>query len=129
MPRPSALLRLIDFAVPCLLVLGGVQPLLGAAEGNVGSSWAFGLTAPAVVAAALVFIASRLFDRGDAVQPPWYSAWALMPGAFLLAGAAAMCIIGALIEFAAVMPALWILLLAGGAAWVAGIAVVRRASR
>jgi len=86
LPRPSALLRLIDFAVPCLLVLGGVQP-------------------------------------------PWYSAWALMPGAFLLAGAAAMCIIGALVEFSAVMPALWILLLAGMVAWIAGLLVVRKASR
>ena len=129
MPRPSALLRLIDFAVPCLLALGGVQPLLGAAEGNVGSSWAFGLAAPAVISASLVFIAGRLFDRGDAVQPPWYSAWALMPGAFLLAGAAAMCIIGALVEFSAVLPALWILLATGVVAWVAGMLVVRRASR
>jgi len=128
-PRPSALLRLIDFAVPCLLALGGVQPLLGAAQGNVGSAWAFGLTAPAVTSAALVFITGRLIDRGDAVQPPWYSAWALMPGAFLLAGAAAMCIIGALVEFSAVMPALWILLLAGMVAWIAGLLVVRRASR
>ena len=87
MPRPSALLRLIDFAVPCLLALGGVQPLLGAAEGNVGSSWAFGLAAPAVTSAALVFIAGRLVDRGHAV------------------------------------------LAAGVVAWVAGMLVVRRASR
>ena len=129
MPRPSALLRLIDFAVPCLLALGGVQPLLGAAEGNVGSAWAFGLAAPAVTAAALVFIVGRFFDRGDAVQPPWYSAWALMPGAFLLAGAAAMCIIGALVQFSAVMPALWILLTGGVVSWVAGMLVVRRALR
>jgi hypothetical protein len=128
-PRPSALLRLIDFAVPCLLALGGVQPLLGAAEGTVGPWWAVGLAAPAVVGAALVFIAGRLFDRGDLVQPPWYSAWALLPGAFLLAGATAMCIFGALVELAAIMPAMWALLAAGIVAWAVGLVVVRRASR
>lgn len=129
MPRASALLRLLAFAVPCALALAGVQPLLGAAVGDVGSGWAMILAAPAVVAAVLVFGAGRLFDRGDVVQPPWYSAWALLPGAFLLAGAAAMCVFGALVEFAVIVPAMWALLAAGSVAWAAGMLVVRRASR
>jgi hypothetical protein len=129
LPRASALLRLLVFAVPCALALGGVQPLLGAAAGEVGGGWAVTLAAPAVGAAAIVFAAGRLLDRGDAVQPPWYSAWALLPGAFLLAGAAAMCVFGALVELAVIMPAMWSLLAAGTAAWAAGMVVVRRASR
>src|SRR5450756_1035226 len=72
MPPASALLRLLAFAVPSALAAAGVQPLLGAAIGVVQRGWAFGLTAPAVIAAGLVFGAGRLFDRGDSVQPPWY---------------------------------------------------------
>ena len=129
MPRASALLRLLAFAVPSALALGGAQPLLGAAAGEVGAGWAISLAAPAVVAAALVFVAGRLFDRGDVVQPPWYSAWALLPGAFLLAGAAAMCVFGALVELSLIVPTMWALLVSGTVAWSTGIVVVRRASR
>ena len=96
MPPASAILRLLTFAVPAALAAAGVQPLLGAATGEVELGWAIGLSAPAVIVAGLVFGAGRLFDRGDVLQPPWYSAWVLFPGAFLLAGAAAMCIFGAL---------------------------------
>ena len=129
MPPASAILRLLAFAVPSALAAAGVQPLLGAATGEVQLSWAIGLTGPAVVVAALVFGAGRLFDRGDAVQPPWYSAWVLFPGAFLLAGAAAMCIFGALIELALIPLAMWTFLVAGSVLWAGAIVLVRSASR
>jgi hypothetical protein len=90
---------------------------------------AFGLAAPAVIVAALVFGAGKLFDRGDSVQPPWYSAWILLPGAFLLAGAAAMCIFGALVELSLITRTMWILLIAGSLLWAAALVLVRSASR
>jgi hypothetical protein len=129
MPRASALLRLLAFAVPCALALAGVQPLLGAAAGNVDLGWAARLAVPAVGAAALVFGAGRWFDRGDVVQPPWYSAWALLPGAFLLAGASAMCIFGALFELSLIIPTMWALLVSGAVAWAGAMVLVGRASR
>ena len=109
--------------------MAAVQPLLGAAAGAVGIPWALSLAAPAVVAAGLVFGAGRLSDRGDVVQPRWYSAWLLLPGAFLLAGAAAMCIFGALVEFPSITSTMWALLVAGSLSWSAGIVWVRRTSR
>jgi hypothetical protein len=121
------MLRLVAFAVPASLAMAGVQPLLGAAVGGVGLGWAIGLAAPAMGAAALVFGAARLFDRGDSLQPPWYSAWVLLPGAFLLAGAAAMCIFGALMEFSLIPTTMWALLVAGTATWTGAIVLVRRA--
>lgn len=129
MPHASAILRLLAFAVPSALATAGIQPLLGAAAGVVELRWALGLTAPAVVAAGLVFGAGRLFDRGDLVQPPWYSAWMLFPGAFLLAGAAAMCIFGALVEFSLITWTMWVLLSVGSLLWAAAIVLVRTASR
>ena len=129
MPPASAILRLLAFAVPSALAAAGVQPLLGAAIGVVQLGWAFRLTAPAVIAAGLVFGAGRLFDRGDSVQPPWYSAWILFPGAFLLAGAAAMCIFGALIEFSMITWTMWVLLITGSLLWAGAMAQVRAASR
>ncbi len=123
------MLRLVAFAVPSALAAAGVQPLLGAATGTVELRWAIGLAAPAVIVAGLVFGAGRLFDRGDAVQPPWYSAWALLPGSFLLAGAAAMCIFGALVEFALITWTLWVLLIVGSLLWAAAMFLVRSASR
>ncbi|MDQ6880026.1 MAG: hypothetical protein M3082_20475 [Candidatus Dormibacteraeota bacterium] len=129
MPKASTLLRLLVFAVPAALAMAGVQPLLGAAVGAVGTRWAIGLTAPAVAAAALVFGAGRLLDRGDLVQPPWYSAWLLLPGSFLLAGAAAMCIFGALVQFPAIAPTMWALLATGSSSWAGAMFLVRRTSR
>lgn len=129
MPPASALLRLIAFAVPAALVAAGVQPLLGAASGVVELRWAVSIAAPAVIVAALVFGAGRLFDRGDTVQPPWYSAWILLPGAFFLAGAAAMCIFGALVELSLITWALWSLLIVGSLLWAAAMVQVRTASR
>jgi hypothetical protein len=82
-----------------------------------------------VIAAGLTYGAGRLFDRGDAVQPPWYSAWVLFPGAFLIAGAAAMCIFGALVELSLIAWTMWVLLVVGSLLWAAAIVLVRRASR
>ena len=127
-PKPSALLRLLAFAVPSALALAAVQPLLGAAAGAVGTGWAISLTVPALVAAALIFGVGRLRDRGDAAQPPWYSAWLLLPGSFLLAGSAAMCIFGALVEFPGIPPTMWSLLAVGTLSWATAIVLVRRAS-
>ena len=129
MPRASRLLRLVAFAVPAGLAMAAVQPLLGAAAGAVSAGWAVSLTAPALGAAALIFGIGQLLDRGDLVQPPWYCAWLLLPGSFLLAGAAAMCIFGALVQFPAIMPAQWTLLAVGSLCWATAIVVVRRTSR
>ncbi|GAC1504676.1 MAG: hypothetical protein NVS1B3_01790 [Candidatus Dormibacteraceae bacterium] len=123
------MLRLLAFAVPAALAAAAVQPLLGAATGAVHPRWAFGLAVPAVVAAALVFGVGRLFDRGDSVQPPWYSAWVLLPGAFLLAGAAAMCIFGALVELSVIAWCLSVLLTSGSVLWAAAMILARTASR
>ena len=129
MPHPSALLRLVAFAVAAGLAMAGIQPLVAAATGSLDMRWAVGLTAPAVLTAALVFGAGRLSDRGDVVQPPWYSAWLLLPGSFLLAGAAAMCIFGALIQFMLIPWTMWVLLIAGSTLWTAGLVLVRSHSR
>ncbi len=129
MPPASRILRLLAFAVPAALTLAGVQPVLGAATGSIGVAWAAQLTVPAVAAAALIFVAARRLDRGDIVQPPWYAAWLLLPGAFLLAGAASMCIFGALVEFPAIAPTMWALAALGTLAWSGAIVVVGRASR
>jgi len=129
MPRATNLLRLITFTVPAFLFLAGVQPLLAAATGQVGRVWAFQLAAPAIAAAAALFVTARLLDRGDGIAPPWYSAWVLLPGAFVLSGAAAMCLIGALVQFAGVTAAMWFLLISGTFLWSAGMVWVKRASR
>ena len=123
------MLRMLAFAVPAALAAAGVQPLLGAAAGAVRLGWAVGLSLPALIVAALMFGAGRLFDRGDAMQPPWYSAWLLLPGAFLLAGAAAMCVIGALVELSVITRAMWPLLGIGSAFWASAMVLVRRSSR
>ena len=128
MPPASRMLRLVAFAVPAGLAMAGVQPLLGSAAGAVGFGWALTLTAPAVGGALLIFGIGRLLDRTDVVQPPWFCAWLLLPGSFLLAGAAAMCIFGALVEFPGIPPTLWTLLAIGALCWATAIVVVRRAS-
>lgn len=128
-PAASVLLRLLGFMVPCVLALGGVQPAIGAAAGAVSGAWAVSLSLPSMFGAALIFVTGRLLDRGDLVQPPWFSAWMLLPGAFLLAGAAAMCIIGSLVELSIVRLTMWLLLVAGTALWSGALLLVRRASR
>lgn len=129
MPAPSVLMRLLGFMVPCVLALAGVQPLIGAVAGAVGAGWALRISLPALVGAVVIFIGGRLLDRGDAVQPPWYSAWVLLPGAFVLAGAAAMCIFGALVQLELIDTAMWVLLAAGVALWSGALLYLRRASR
>jgi hypothetical protein len=124
-PHPSVLLRMVGFAVTAGLAMAGVQPLVAATAGAVEMRWALGLTAPAVLMAGLVFGVARMSDRGDAVQPPWYSAWLLLPGSFLLAGAAAMCIFGALVEFSLIPWTMWVLLISGGLLWLAAMVLVR----
>ena len=128
-PSASTLLRLVGFVVPSVLLLAGVQPLLGAAAGGVETAWAVALAGPAVGAALLLFVAGRVLDRGDAVQPPWYAAWVLLPGAFVLAGAAAMCILGALVELDRIATAMWVLLAVGLVLWSGAMLVVRHESR
>lgn len=124
MPPPSAMLRMVAFAVAAGLGMAGVQPVVAALTGAVPMSWALCLTAPAVATALAVFLAGRVLNRGDAL-PPWYSAWLLLPGSFLLAGAAAMCIFGALVQFTLIPPAMWVLLLAGGVLWTGALVLVR----
>ena len=116
------------FAVPAALAMAGVQPLVAAAAGAIDLQWAIGLTGPALVVALVILGAGRLLNRGDAAQPPWYSAWALTPGAFFLAGAAAMCVLGALLELAVISSTMWALLIAGSISWAAGLVFVRRGS-
>ena len=125
MPHPSAILRLVGFAVAAGLAMAAVQPVLAATAGAVHIRWALGLTAPGLIVAGLVFCVARMSDRGDGVQPPWYSAWLLLPGSFLLAGAAAMCIFGALVEFALIPWTMWVLLISGGLLWMAAMVLVR----
>jgi hypothetical protein len=128
-PPASGILRLLAFAVPSGLAMSGVQPLLSAATGTIATQWAIGLAGPALVGALLIYAAGRAFDRGDAVQPPWYAAYALFPGAFLVAGAAAMCIFGALVQFQPITLTLWFLLVSGSVLWTGAIVLVRVASR
>jgi hypothetical protein len=125
MPRASVILRMVGFAVAAALAMAGVQPAVAAAAGGVTLPWALGLTAPALVVAVLIFGVARLSDRGDGVQPPWYSAWLLLPGSFLLAGAAAMCIFGALVQLALIPWAMWTLLVSGSLLWMAALMLVR----
>ncbi len=129
MPHPSVILRLVGFAVAAGLAMAGVQPLVAATAGTIDVRWALGLTAPAVIAAGLVFGAARLFDTGDRVQLPWYSAWLLLPGSFLLAGAAAMCIFGAFVELSVIPWTMWALLISGGVLWSGAMVLVRSNSR
>ena len=125
MPHPSVILRLVGFAVAAGLAMAGIQPLVAATTGAVDLLWAVGLTAPALITAGLLLGAGRISDGGDKVQPPWYSAWLLLPGSFLLAGAAAMCIFGALVQFSLIPWTMWVLLTSGGLLWMAALVLVR----
>ena len=118
------MLRMVAFAVAAGLAMAGVQPMVAAATGAIPLGWALRLSVPAVATALVVFVVARRLNRRDAL-PPWYTAWVLLPGSFLLAGAAAMCIFGALVEFALIPPAMWTLLVAGGVLWTAALALVR----
>ena len=127
LPPASRLLRLLNFTVPAALAVAAVQPLLGAGAGFVGLSWAAALALPALAAALAVLGAGRLGDVGSR-EPPWYTAWALLPGAFFLAGAGSMCIFGALVQYPGLPSACWWLLALGVVSWAGAVAVVRKAS-
>jgi hypothetical protein len=127
-PPASTSLRLLAFTVPAALAVSAVQPLLAAMTGQVHMEWSLELAAPCLVGAGLLLIAARLTDRPGDFATPWYSAWALLPGAFLLAGAASMCIFAAFVELPQIRPLAWELLVAGAIAWAAALAWVRRAA-
>jgi MFS family permease len=123
MPPASATLRLLAFTVPAGLTLCAIQPLIAAMAGGVHAAWALSMSVPALLVALAMILTDRLSDRDGA--PPWYSAWALWPGAFLLAGAASMCIFGALVEMPAVRGLEWVLLAAGAVTWAPALILVR----
>jgi hypothetical protein len=96
----------------------------------VGATWAFSLGGPSLFVVGLLMATGRLSDdRDDARRPPWYSAWLLMPGSFLLAGAATMCIFGAFVQFAPIPPTCWALLGVGFITFAGALVWVRRAAR
>jgi hypothetical protein len=128
-PPAGVLLRLLGFMVPCVLALSAAQPLIGAAAGEVRAGWAVRLAIPCLAGAVLIFVGGWLLARGRLPHPPWYSAWVLLPGAFVLAGAASMCILGALVEYPLIAPAMWMLLVSGAVLWSGALLVVRLASR
>ena len=102
--------------------------MLSAATGQVRIDWSLQLSAPGLLGAGLLLVAARLTDRPGDFATPWYSAWALLPGAFLLAGAASMCIFAAFVELPPIRPLAWELLAAGAISWAAALAWVRRAA-
>jgi hypothetical protein len=128
LPPASTSLRLLAFTVPVVLAVCAVQPLMSAAAGQVSLDWSLELSAPCLMGAGLLFVAARFTDRPGDYAPPWYSAWVLLPGAFLLAGTASMCIFAAFIEMPVIRPIAWGLLALGAVAWAAALAWVRRAA-
>jgi hypothetical protein len=129
LPPASSSLRLLAFAVPVALTVSAVQPLLAAMTGQVRLDWALQVAAPCLATAGLLMVISRATDRPGDFAPPWYSAWALLPGAFILAGAAAMCIFAAFVELPQIRIVAWGLLAGGAVAWAAALVWVRRAAR
>ena len=129
MPPASTSLRLLAFAVPAALGVSAIQPVVAALTGQVSLNWALQLSAPSLLTAGLLMAAARLTDRTDDFAPPWYSAWALLPGSFILAGAASMCVFGAFVELPQIRVLAWGFLLAGAVGWAGALAWVRRAAR
>src|SRR5438445_5362665 len=82
MPHPSAILRLVGFAVAAGLAMAAVQPVLAATAGAVHIRWALGLTAPGLIVAGPVFGVARIAPPRDGVQPAWDSVWLPLPGSF-----------------------------------------------
>jgi len=116
--------------VPAALGVSALQPLLGWLAGQVSAAWALSLGGPGLFVVGLLMVAGRLSDdRDDTRPPPWYSAWLLMPGSFLLAGAATMCIFGAFVEFPPIPATCWALLASGFVTFAGALAWVRRAAR
>jgi hypothetical protein len=129
LPPASRSLRLLAFAVPAALGVSAIQPVIAAMTGQVSLNWALELAAPSLLTAGLLMAAARLTDRLGDFAPPWYSAWALLPGSFILAGAASMCVFGAFVELPQIRLVAWGLLLAGAVTWAAALTWVRRGAR
>ena len=129
MPPASASLRLLAFAVPAALGVAAIQPLIAALTGQVSLQWALEIAAPSLLTAGLLMAVARLTDRSGDAAPPWYSAWVLLPGSFVLAGAASMCIFGAFVELPQIRVLDWVFLAAGAVGWAAALAWVRRVAR
>jgi hypothetical protein len=129
LPPGSTSLRLLAFAVPAALGVSAIQPLIAALAGQVSLNWALELAAPGLLTAGLLMVAARLTDRTGDFAPPWFSAWALLPGSFILAGAASMCLFAAFVELGQIRMLAWVFLLAGAVTWAAALAWVRRAAR
>jgi hypothetical protein len=129
LPPGSTSLRLLAVAVPAALGVSAIQPLISALTGQVSLNWGLEIGAPSLLTAGLLMTAARLTERAGDFAPPWYSAWALLPGSFLLAGAASMCVFAAFIELPQIRVLAWSFLPAGAVAWAAALAWVRRAAR
>jgi hypothetical protein len=129
LPPASRSLRLLAFAVPAALGVSAIQPVIAALTGQVSLNWALELAAPSLLTAGLLMAAARLTDRRDEVAPPWFSAWALLPGSFVLAGAASMCVFAAFVELPQIRTLAWAFLFAGAVTWAAALTWVRRAAR
>lgn len=130
LPPASQTLRLLAFTVPAALGVSAIQPLLGWASGQVGGQWALSLGGPSLFVVGLLMATGRISDnRVDEKPPPWYSAWLLMPGSFLLAGAATMCIFGAFVQFDPIPATCWALLGTGYLTFAGALVWVRRAAR
>jgi hypothetical protein len=129
LPPASRSLRLLAFAVPAALGVSAIQPLIAALTGQVSLNWALELAAPSLLTAGLLMAAARLTDRKDEAAPPWFSAWALLPGSFILAGAASMCVFAAFVELPQIRTLAWAFLFAGAVTWAAALTWVRRAAR
>jgi hypothetical protein len=129
LPPASRSLRLLAFAVPAALGVSAIQPVVAALTGQVSLNWALELAAPGLLTAGLLMVAARLTDRKGDAPPPWYSAWALLPGSFILAGGASMCVFAAFVELPQIRLLAWSFLLAGAVTWAAALTWVRRAAR
>jgi hypothetical protein len=129
LPPASRSLRLLAFAVPAALGVSAIQPVVAALTGQVSLNWALELAAPGLLTAGLLMVAARLTDRRGDSPPPWYSAWALLPGSFILAGGASMCVFAAFVELPQIRLLARSFLLAGAVTWAAALTWVRRAAR
>jgi hypothetical protein len=129
LPPGSTSLRLLAFAVPAALGVSAIQPLIAALAGQVSMGWALEVAAPSLLTAGALMAVARITERAGDFAPPWYAAWALLPGSFVVAGAASMCIFAAFVELPEVRVLDWGFLLLGAVAWTAALGWVRRAAR
>src|SRR6267378_3536217 len=62
-PHPSAILRLLGFAVAAGLAMAGIQPLVAATTGAIDVHWAVGLTVPALITAGVLWMSAIAMVR------------------------------------------------------------------